>query len=401
MNFRNTLIVSSLLAGVALVGVPTTHAELVFSESFDNQPDWDSGLPENIQGLPMSPSDRGGWPVAIAQFEGTHNIPVGWSMVRQTPVWAPSRGDADRHETIVISAESTAANPNRAKSGTGKSFVSWRDSSTVRFGSDGLLMKHFQEGFDQIYVEFYINFSNESVASYYDTQYGGNGTGLSKLFRIYHWDGTGDAFDYYTNNINPNMIWQFEGRSSAANGYGFRNVVNLLTRRDRGLLEDKQRYIDSGGVFREELPTSYNHESRVRYGGVAFENKRDGGFIEGGTVDLDQVFGDETKWTKVAFFVKMNSEPGAFDGTLIQWIDDRKSMEVNTIAWVAASKDMVQWTTFGIGGNDNFEKYPNELRHEEWYAIDDIKAYTQIPDYLTGDSKNVAPPSSPLNIIVK
>ncbi|WP_100640497.1 hypothetical protein [Marinobacter salexigens] len=401
MCFGNKLLSNALLAGVVLFGALTAHAEVIFTEDFNNQPEWNSGLPQNGKsGLPLSPSERGGWDVAIGQFSGTHTIPDNWSFVRQTPMWAPSRGDADRHETIEISSSSTVDNPNRTRGGAGKSFVSWRDSSASQFSSDGLLMKHYSEGFDQIYVEFYINFSNESVATYYDTQYGGNGTGLSKLFRIYHWDGTGDAFDYYTNNINPNMIWGFEGRPTIASGYGFRNNISLLTRRDRTLPENKQRFIDANGVYQKTLPTSYNPATRMPYGGVAFEDKRDGGFIDGGAVDIDQVFGDETNWTKVAFFVKMNSAPGAFDGTLIQWIDDRKSMEVNTVAWIAASRDMVKWTTFGIGGNDNFQKYPNSLRHEEWYAIDDIKAATQIPDYLIDDSKSGVPPNSPLNIVV-
>ena len=103
----------------------------------------------------------------------------------------------------------------------------------------------------------------------------------------------------------------------------------------------------------------------------------------------------------MAFFVKINSAPGAFDGTLIQWVDDRKSMEINTVAWVAASRDMVKWTTFGFGGNDNFNKYPNDLRYEEWYAFDDIKVSTEIPDALIGDSKNTTPPNPPLGIAIK
>ena len=401
MLLKNKLLTNCFLAGVVLFGAQASHAEVIFSENFDDQPDWNSGLIENTYGLPMSSSKRGGWDVAIAQYAETHTIPVNWSMVRQTPVWAPSRGDADRHETIEISAASTAENSNRTRSGTGKSFVSWRDSSSQQFSSDGMLLKHYPEGFDQIYVEFYINFSNESVATYFDTEYGGNGTGLSKLFRIYHWDGTGDSFDYYTNNINPNMIWGFDGRPAIANGYGFRNGLAFLTRRDRSLPEDDQRFITHDGNYADIPPSSYNPATRVPYGGVAFEDKREGGIINGGAVDIDQMFGDETKWTKVAFFVKMNSAPGAFDGTFIQWFDDKKSMEINTVAWVAASRDMVKWTTFGVGGNDNFLKYPNELRHEEWYSIDDIKVATEIPDYLSGSSKNDAPPSAPLNIIVK
>lgn len=401
MRLINKLLTISLLTSFVLVGAPTIHAEVIFSDSFDDQPDWNSGLPENDKGeLDMSPSNRGGWPVDIAQFAETHFIPNNWSFVRQTPVWAPSRGDADRHETIEISAASTAENPNRARGRTGKSFVSWRDSSSQQFGSDGLLMKDFREGFDQIYVEFYINFSDEQIKSYYDTTYPAD-QALSKLFRIYHWDGTGDAFDYYDNNINPNMIWGMEGRSTAAGGYGFRNSIALLTRR---VDTSQARFIDANGNPADAAPSSYRLEpTRALYEGENLPDRRDEGFIptNTGVADIDQVFGNETHWTKMAFFVKMNSAPGAYDGTLIQWLDDRKVVEINTIAWVAEGREMVKWTTFGIGGNDSFKKYPNELRHEEWYAIDDVMAASQIPDHLLSESESVAPPNSPIDLNVE
>ena len=391
-------------AAVLIFGLVTsTHAEVIFSESFDDQPDWNSGLPnQSISTNNTGGSNSGGWDVDIAQFADTHTIPVNWSFVRQTPKYAPSRGDADRQEVIEINAASTAENSNRTRSGTGKSFVTWRSSSSSQFSSDGLLMKHYPEGFDQLYVEFWINYSNETVATYYNPDYSNQTTGLSKLFRIYHWDGTGDAFDYYTNNINPNMIWGFEGRPSVLGGYGFRNTLSFLTRRDRSLPEDDQRYINHYGNFATKPDTSYNPGSRAPYGGVAFEDKKNGGLIDqGDAVNIDQVFGDETVWTKVAFFVKMNSAPGVHDGAFIQWIDGRKSIEINTMAWIAASKDMVKWTTFGLGGNDNFIKYPNELLHTEWYAIDDIKVSTNIPNALLSDSNKTTPPNPPLNFSVE
>tara|TARA_R110001583_G_scaffold58197_3_gene173711 strand:+ start:1 stop:1227 length:1227 start_codon:yes stop_codon:yes gene_type:complete len=408
MILKNKLLINGLLAGVVLLGASITHAEVSFSESFDDQPDWNSGLPEMDKGgLSMGGGARGGWDVNIAQYAESHTLPIGWSLVRQTPSWSPSLGDPDRHETIEISSTSTAENPNRARGGTGKSFVTWRDSDaskgTNSFVSDGLLLKHYPAGFDQLYVEFWVNFSNETVATYYNLDYKTATTGLSKLFRIYHWDGTGNAFDYYNNNINPNMIWQFEGRPSSAGGYGFRNKVTLLTRRDRASSDpiEDARFLDSDGNYAKIPPTSYNSSTRAPYGGVAFEDKRDGGFIDGGAVDVDQVFGDETAWTKVAFFVKMNSAPGAFDGTMIQWIDDRKSMEINTVQWVSPSRDMVKWTTFGLGGNDSFNKYPDELRYEEWYAMDDIKVSNKIPDGLLSDLNNTNRPNSPLNITIE
>ena len=290
MILKNKLLINGLLAGVVLLGASITHAEVSFSESFDDQPDWNSGLAENDKsGASMSGGAAGGWDVDIAQFAETHTIPVGWSFVRQTPSYAPSLGDPDRHENIEISSISTAENPNRARGGTGKSLVSWRDSDaskgTNSFVSDGLLMKHYPAGFDQLYVEFWINFSDETVATYFNPDYKTQTIGLSKLFRIYHWSGEGDAFDYYNNGINPNIIWGIEGRPSSVGGYGFRNNLSLLTRRDRALPEDDQRFIDSNGNYADKPPTSYNPSTRAPYSGVALGDKKGGGFIDGGVID--------------------------------------------------------------------------------------------------------------------
>ncbi|MDO6442520.1 hypothetical protein [Marinobacter sp. 2_MG-2023] len=383
-------------------------AEVIFAESFDGQPDWTSGLRENDKGeLSMGGSASGGWEVDIVQKAGVHNIPNGWSYVRQTPSWAPSLGDLDKHENIEISSLSTLENPNRARGGTGKSFVTWRDSDISKgensFGSDGILMKYFSQGFDQLYVEFWINFSNTMIDTYYNPDYKLDTIGLSKVFRIYHWTGDGNVFDYYSDK-NPNFIWGFEGRPTSQSGYGFRNTLSALTRRDDKYGNDpkQSRFIDYNGEPSNKLPSSYHPKALASYGDAQLVDRSASGFItaENGAVDIDQVFGDETHWTKMAFFVRMNSSPGAYDGQLVQWVDDKKIVEINTVQWVAATRNMVQWNSFAIGGNDNFNKYPDELKHEEWYAIDDILVSTEIPDYLTVDLNEMAPPTPPLKINV-
>ncbi|RBW49722.1 hypothetical protein [Marinobacter sp. F3R11] len=407
MFMQNQILNKGLLIAVVLLGTPITNAEVIFSESFDDQPDWNSGLPENDRGtFSMSGSSKGGWDVDVVQTAGVHTIPIDWDFVRQTPSYAPSLGDADRHETLEVSSVSTAENPNRARGQTGKSLVSWRDSDMSKgensFQSDGILLKYYPEGFDQLYIEFWVNFSDTTVATYYNPDYKTATTGLSKLFRVYHWDGTGLTFDYYSNK-NPNFLWGFEGRPASQSGYGFRNLLSALTRRTDSNDPSQSKFLDYKGNPSNDLPSSYHPSTLATYNGSALIDKRDGGMmaIDNGPIDIDQVFGDETKWTKMAFFVKMNSAPGAYDGTLIQWVDDTKVIEINTMQWVAATRDMVKWNAFGFGGNDNFNKYPDELRHEEWYAIDDIVVATEVPEYLTGDSKNTAPPSPPLAIGVE
>jgi len=407
MLLKNKVLPNCLLASFVLFSASVTHAEVIFSETFDDQPDWTSGLPENDRGtFSMSGSVQGGWDVDVVQTAGVHTLPDGWDFVRQTPSYAPSLGDADRHETLEVSSKSTAENPNRAKGRIGKSLVSWRDSDISKgensFQSDGILLKYYPEGFDQLYIEFWVNFSDTTVATYYNPDYKTATTGLSKLFRVYHWDGSGLTFDYYSNK-NPNFLWGFEGRPTSQSGYGFRNLLSGLTRRTDSGDPSQSKFIDHRGSPSNDLPSSYHPSTLTAYNGSALIDKRDGGVMgpNVGAIDIDQIFGDESQWTKVAFFVKMNSAPGAYDGQLIQWIDDRKIIEINTMQWVASTRDMVKWNAFGFGGNDNFNKYPNELRHEEWYAFDDIMVATEIPAELLVDLQNKAEPGPPLSIAVE
>ena len=366
-------------------GSPYNPVGVLFSDNFNDQPDWNSGLPVNNFGTNTTGgSNSGGWDVDIAQDTSAHTLPVGWSFARQTPSYAPSKGDADRHEVIEISSASTAENPNRTRGGTGKSFVSWRDSRTDKqFTSDGILGKYFSDGFDQLYVEFWINFSDEMVATYFNPDYQSQTTGLAKLFRIYHWTGEGNTFDFYSDK-NPNFLWGFEGRPESQGGYGFRNALTALPRRMSSTEQSQSRFLHPGGYPSNNMPSSYHPNTIAKFGGVNIVDQLTGNdMLESvDMVDIDQVFGDETHWTKMAFFVKMNSAPGAYDGTLIQWVDDRKAIEINTMQWVAATRDMVKWNAVALGGNDNFTKYPNELRHEEWYAIDDVVICDDIPQEL-------------------
>lgn len=401
MFSRKMSLLNSLLAGAVLAVAPMTYAEVIFSDSFDRQPDWTSGLPENDRGgLPLPKTGRGGWNVDIEMDAKTHKLPTSWDFVRQTPAFAPSRGDADRHETIEISAESTAENANRAKGGTGKSFVKWRDSTTKSWDSDGMLVKYFPEGYSQMYVEFWINFSNELIATYY----GSTTQNMAKLFRIYHWDGLDATFDYFSpdQTKHPTFLWQYEGRSQANKGYGFRNLLTPIALRvDRyGKIPSESLFLDSNRNPTNSIPTSFNASTLAQFGGSALADKRDGGLVSSSIVDIDQVFGDETKWTKIAFFVKMNSAPGVYDGQLIQWIDDRKAIDIKTMQWIAKGFEMVKWNVVALGGNDFFNESSESQRREEWFAIDDIRVLTEIPANLMGDSEDTSPPNPPLTLTI-
>ena len=130
-------------------------------------------------------------------------------------------------------------------------------------------------------------------------------------------------------------------------------------------------------------------------------DKLNGGFISDDlsqTVSIEQIFGTGSEWTKMAFFVKMNSAPGVNDGKIIQWLDGVQIYRNDAVSWVDPNTEnkMVKWNSVAIGGNDFFQAYPNSERREEWYSIDDLYISTTIPDSV--GSGSYAAPNPPTDV---
>lgn len=383
MSLSKRLFINSFLAGAVLLGTTISRAEVIFSETFDQQPDWDKMVDPN----PSTENSR-------ARVKGDL-IPEGWDLVRSEATWAPSRGHPDRHESFEIKAADSA----KARGGEGKAMVNWRDSHDPgwkRWNSDGILLKKIGNQ-QQVYVEFYIALSPETYATFNNNP---EGLGTSKIFRIYSFTGDwNDPFDYFAGTTHPEVIWALDGEP---NLYGLRNKISLY-----GMSGNDANYPDMpasqhGGDF------SLSYISSLR--GMApdgsdamLPDKLNGGYMRPGegNATIERLFGPPGSYTKVAFFVKMNSAKGVNDGVLIQWIDDTQILYQNTINWVPLDKNGVAWNVIGLGGNDFFQSYPNEDRHEEWYAIDDVKIMTEIPNHLRGGSENLAAPKPPFDLFVE
>lgn len=362
------------------------RAEVIFQESFDNQPDWHSGLEINNTGaFPVS----GAGPDRI-QRAGTHTIPSNWSSVYQDPKWAPSTGYPDKHETIEI----LSANSDKARGGSGKSFVERRDSSLepmYKWNSDGQLMKIFDVGFEQLYIEFWIRFGpNWTIEPSVDA---------SKFFRVGSWSGEGSEFQAFSGGEQgPLFLWDWKRDS-----YGVRNVHTL-----RGGPHG-ENYTMTEEQLGSHPRGSLNFTTNTVGMGVdgttpKIPDRVNGGFISDNlsqTVRHKQIYGEFGEWTKVAFFVKMNSSPGVNDGWLMQWINNVQILNVRNIAWVGNSTTepgkMVRWNFFSIGGNDYFKSYEDSERRQEWYAIDDVVVRNDIPDDI---SSGMAAPKPPTDIKV-
>jgi len=366
---------------VGVMAAAPVGAEVIFEENFDDQPDWHSAM-HSTDGT---------------QRATTHIIPEGWYSIRQDPTWAPSEGHPDRHESIEI----LESNSDKARGGKGKSMVSWRDSHDPgwnRWNSESMMLKYFPEGYDELYVEFWIRFSDEWTR----THVSGLPSATSKLFRISSWSGVPSEYSAFGGgNLGPIALWDY-----TVNSYGVRNAISL-----RGGPHGENYDFKSGSI--EGVPRALvgsgdlnmNFTQDLKGMGVGGKDPtiidqltlRPLDLTSSSTVQHDQIFGEGPNWTKLAFYVKMNSRPDANDGVFRQWLNDKQIFNLETIPWVRSvdgREVQAKWNLVAIGGNDFFQIYENEMRYEEWYAIDDLVVRSDVPDYLE-NTDALAPPSAP------
>lgn len=339
-----------LVVAMAISGV---SAEIVFQEDFDEQPDWTSGMHSSERAQVVSNGDT---------------LPENWFSTYQDPSWAPSLGHPDAHESIEILSK----NSSKARGGVGKSYVGWRDSTTGpgwRWNSDSQLTKYFPEGYDELFVEFWIKFSPDWTPN--------GDTGITKLFRISHWNGEGSIYGFGSDRSNgPVMIWDYEH-----NSYGSR--LNLTTRGYPIATNYVMTRPEKANWPREAGPMNFDNNIRDLDGDGLVDNEitkllnlTTGDPVSGGVVPHDEIWGD--KWHKIQFHVKMNSQPGVLDGELWMWIDDQLVVRNVTMPWAGYdATDMPKWNIVSLGGNSHFHAYPDEKRREEWYSIDDLIISTE------------------------
>lgn len=389
-SISNLRIVGKALALIGLSGFwQVAAAELIFSEDFDSQPDWTSA---------MHSTD-------IRQNHLTHTIPEGWHIIRQDPSWAPSKGHPDRHEVIEITSQSVKENSNRARGGKGKSFVTWRDSYDPgwnRWNSDGIMFfKLPGKGLRNVYVEFWVNFSKETIETFYN-----DGLGSSKILRVMSHDFPEDVtnseyFSFFGSNHKPMFLWDIGGGLQ----YGVRNMISIY-REKTAAKPLNENVVNFPRSFNGNGDNSLSYSKAMTQGhaiGGGTPNLKDlraGGDLPEGNVYMDQIFGDESTWVKLGFYIEMNSAPGVPDGKLYQYVDDQRILKGEGIEWQTAAQPADKlWNLVGIGGNDFFQSYSNSARHEEWYAIDDLVIRSDLPAHLrTGTT--VSPPNPPSKLVI-
>lgn len=327
------------------------NSPIVFSENFDNQSDWTSGI--------------GGSTTSFDVSNGKY-LPNRWFSFYQEPVWSASKGYRDGRENIEI----LSSNIDKTEYHKGKSAVFWRDSTESPRGmwnSDGQLTKYFPTGFKELHVKFRITFDPNWTAL--------GETGLTKLFRIGHWNGRKPIYKFFNDgNSGPILIWDYDFNEVGSrlaltlrgypieSNYEMRNPPIVNWPREQGTMNFKNNIRDLNGDGIEE-----NSITTLK---SAIDNR----VIDSHFVKHEELWG--SKWRQIEFYVKMNSSPGALDGVLMMWIDKQLVVKNTTVPWAGSNSiDIPKWNFVTLGGNSHFHAYPNSVRRQEWYAIDDLMIY--------------------------
>ncbi|WP_119394892.1 hypothetical protein [Salinibius halmophilus] len=334
---------------IALNPLPVTdNMQLLFTERFDDQPDWTSTMHTNDNSQETRRGDI---------------LPEGWSMIYQGTTWSPETGYPDNHASLEI----LERNADKALGGYGKSAVFWRESHSLgwnNWASDAQFLKVFDNHYESLYVEFWIRFSpNWYQRDKYDNW-------ASKVFRAGAWNRSGSIYNGREGAVGPRLYYNYKRDS-----YGVRNVLSLYPGPP-----GQEGPIESG------IGGSRNYRGHTDGMGIngtnpEIPNQVGEGFLKDvpGAVTHEQAFGKAEHWTRMSFYMKLNSAPGVADGIFRQWLNGVQFHNDEAVTWIssgAKSEDIIGWNYFGIGGNDFFQAYPNELRFEDWYAIDDLVVYT-------------------------
>jgi len=339
--------------GLTRAPVASQVAGLIFSESFD-------GLPETTASDGMTQA----------------LLDAGWTYQRRGgdgggPFYTAEPGNGDTYEI-------TSALTEALRGGTGKAFVARRESwsqadGNAGFNSDGILVKELSQGVAEIFVRFYIKF-----------QPGWTEDGTSKLFRIASLDPGGAPFSFFSDgDAAPIMLWDY-GTSQ----FGLRNFFSFRAdpqETNYGMNSPQPPNLPRNKDSKGDVPCNFDGNMRDLDGDGTEENtitmidKTTGSVIQPGTITHEQVYGDT--WNKVEFHLKMNSAPGALDGIMRQWINDQLCFKNTQMPWMGTNSPGGKlWNYVGIGGNDNWNFYPNAQKVQEWYAIDDLEIYDSLPE---------------------
>jgi hypothetical protein len=352
---------------------------LIFSDNFNDQPDWTSG---------MHSAER------VQDVDNNDILPANWDSIRQDPLWSPSTGHPGGRELIEI----LASNSDKSLGGVGKSSVHWRESSGEplwRWNSDNILAKRFIPS-KSVYAKFFMKFQPGWTPL--------GQTGGTKLFRISHWTGSGDFYGFGSDRQNgPAFFWGYESTQSGGarisptyrgwpivENYTMAHPTMQNWPRQSGPLNFGKNIRDLNGDGIDDQQNTLLYDLTTLDSALIEQMRNewvDRSTIQSGTLSTsdtpthDQIWGDV--WHKIEFFVQLNSAPGVADGHLWMWIDEQLVIRNITTPWMgthANPEDTPYWNWAALGGNSHFHAFPDEDKRQEWVSFDNLEIWDGIPE---------------------
>ncbi len=314
----------ALIVPCLLLAALPSYAGVVFEESFDASPDW------NVNNIYKS------------ECAGDcTTAPVNWSNYRTVP------GTSALSNPTGSIRKLPGSLPDRT-TGNGKAYIVYNQSvSGVNWPGDSTLVKVLPQDHPELYVRMWIRTQAnwKTVAS-----------AQSKIFRSYHWDRTGNLFQFFsTGTVNPAYIWDW-----ATNGSNNASYMDAY----RCDPQETNYYCTTSGV-----PSYQLNDYFYAWGSGAATTKY-----------------ADAQWHRYDFHLKMN-DIGKNNGIMEWWWDGTLMERRSDAQWKAASGSSasIGWNTIAIGGNSN-NTFSGSTPADQWYAVDDlVVSTTPIPaDYVIG-----------------
>ena len=330
---------------------PVDPAGVIFSESFDEQPDY-----------------------FITDHHDTRNNSAFASKGETVPAgWSAAIGDFMPDSTLTSMEISDAVGGH---GGSSKSLILRRITNVAGWRGEGELSKDFSTGKSELYVSFWMKW-----------QPGWLHQGMAKVFRIGSYPPGAVDGDYWS-PLGMGVLWQ---NTHSANT-GVRNALVFRQGPYRGEKMLNPTFANLPTVWSQQSSTNNNFTNHTydldndgavdndpqlvdRANGGVIPN--DGSFI----TSHDILFGDA--WNQIEFYVKINSEPGAQDGVVAQWLNGSLVFLNKTVPWLGNDADPDQlFTTVKFGGNSYTQTFLPEhvgVDRIEWSAISDIVVRDSLP----------------------
>lgn len=316
-----------LAAFVWLASTAAAYGDVIFSDNFDTTPDW-----QNIG------SQRCKWIVAD---EGTRdtacaNVPLNYDLMYVT----------DKNPTFPMCQITSAA--SKGINGKGLRLYDESNGRKNSWGSDCQIEKYLGQQYPEIWVSYYIHYNPNMIWH--------SGTGVSKIFRIGHYnplvvDGTAKTSVFNTNKSSSKN----SGLGDTTAGIFFLYVKH-----------------ESSGLVRFQQGVRCSDYKCGRYKEAWRQN------ITGTSgVSWGKTLGDD-KWHHIEARVKMNSAVDTNDGVLELYFDSILQTRRDNIPWrmTGVKNTVTGFNMISIGGNSH-NIWAGQTNEEQWmYDFDDLRICT-------------------------